>query len=207
MAFGCHSFKRWGGQVGRGVGAPVPPESDPTNHQRQHSGMSGGIPEPSALCPMNPAGPGAGTRAWRVEAGITPRSLGGTGPWVGNGHLLPPPESSTSLAPWAAVHGHPPQDSRSLGRPSTPGREAWASSGAASILSQGSGDRLACGLSSAFPAIVQSRVGSGSCDPQEGLAVLGRGPAGEGLGTYILSESPAGVIWARTVAGAEEPGL
>lgn len=82
FASGCCSFKQWGGRVGRGVGAPMRPESDPINHQRQHSGMSGGIPEPSALCPMNPMGPGAGIRACRVEAGITPRSLGGGGPWL-----------------------------------------------------------------------------------------------------------------------------
>lgn len=42
--------------MGRGSGAPVPPESDPVSHRRQHSGMSGGDPEPSALCPMDPAG-------------------------------------------------------------------------------------------------------------------------------------------------------
>ena len=44
---------------------------------------------------------------------------------------------------------------------------------------------LALGLSPAFPAIVQSRVGSGSCDPQAGLAVLGRGPGAWGHTSWL----------------------
>ena len=158
--------------------------------------MSGGNPEPSALCPMDPAGPGAGAHAWRVEAGITPRSLGRGGPGC-NGHLHPPPESSTAQ-PHGQLHTATPRDSRPQGG-------GLGSCAAASSLSQGSRGR---------PGPRPEPGISGHCPEPGWLRKLrspgGPGGAGEGaggLGTHILAERLAGVIRAGPVAGAEEPGL
>lgn len=116
FASGCCSFKRWAAEW-EGVRAPVRPESDPINHQRQHSGMSGGIQGPLPL-PHGQWGLGWDS-CCRVGGHNSPKpgweqALAATATCS---HM--PPESSTAPAPWQLSQAH--LDQQVLWEPSTPG--------------------------------------------------------------------------------------